>query len=108
MIKAAEKLYKKGFPIKLLLFDSRLDEKGRLQIQQFKTLVLFEFVLDHPVDDNASLFKRASVFVAVERKGGWNNTANVAIAGGVPVIANKTGTNDFLIDQVTGLKVIRH
>lgn len=108
VVKAAEKLYKKGFPVKLLLFDSPLDEKGRLQIQQFKTRVPFEFVLDHPVDDNAALFKRANVFVAVERKGGWSNTAAEAMAAGVPVIASKTGTNDFLIDQVTGLKVIRH
>ncbi len=108
VVKAAEKLYKKGFPVKLLLFDTPLDEKGRAQIQQFKARLPFEFVLDHPVDDNATLFKRANVFVAVERKGGWSNTAAEAMAAGVPVIGGKTGTNDFLVNEVTGLKVIRH
>lgn len=108
VVKAAEKLYRKGFPIKLLLFDSPLDEKGREQIQQFKPRVPFEFILDHPVDDNTNLFKRANVFVAVERKGGWSNTAAEAMAAGVPVIGGKTGTNDFLINKVTGLKVVRH
>ncbi len=108
VVKAAEKMYKKGFPVKLLLFDTPLDEKGRTQIQQFKPRVPFEFILDHPVDDNVNLFKRSNVFVAVERKGGWSNTAAEAMAAGVPVIGGKTGTKDFLINNITGLKVIRH
>ena len=108
VVKAVERLYKKGFQIKLLLFDTPLDDKGKSQIEQFKTTVPFEFILDHPVGKNETLFKRADVFVAVERKGGWSNTAAEAMAAGVPLIASNTGTNDFLINNVTGLKVWRH
>ena len=54
------------------------------------------------------MFKRANVFVAVEKKGGWSNTAAEALASGVPLIASNTGTNDFLEYNVTGLKVWRH
>lgn len=108
VVRATEQLYKKGYPIKLLLFDSPLDEKGLKQIQQFKPKLPFEFVINHPVNENPSLFKRANVFVAVEKKGGWSNTAAEALAAGVPLIASNTGTRDFLIDQVTGLKVWRH
>ena len=108
VVKAAERLYKKGLPVKLLLFDSPLDDKGRKQLLDFKPKLPFEFIIDHPVNENAALFKRANVFVAVEKKGGWSNTAAEALASGVPLIASNTGTNDFLNDNVTGLKVWRH
>ena len=108
VVKAAERLYKKGLPVKLLLFDSPLDDKGRKQLLDFKPKLPFEFIIDHPVNENAALFKRANVFVAVEKKGGWSNTAAEALASGVPLIASNTGTNDFLEDNVTGIKVWRH
>ena len=108
VVKAAERLYKKGLPVKLLLFDSPLDDKGRKQLLDFKPKLPFEFIIDHPVNENAALFKRANVFVAVEKKGGWSNTAAEALASGVPLIASNTGTNDFLECNVTGLKVWRH
>lgn len=108
VVKAAERLYKKGLPVKLLLFDSPLDDKGRKQLLDFKPKLPFEFIIDHPVNQNAALFKRANVFVAVEKKGGWSNTAAEALASGVPLIASNTGTNDFLEYNVTGLKVWRH
>jgi glycosyltransferase involved in cell wall biosynthesis len=108
VVKAAEQLYKNGHRVKLLLFDSPLDEKGREQIKAFKAKLPFEFIVDHPVEENDALFKRATVFVAVEKKGGWSNTAAEALAAGVPLIASNTGTNDFLIHNSTGLKVWRH
>ena len=108
VVKAAERLYKKGLPVKLLLFDSPLDDKGRKQLLDFKPKLPFEFIIDHPVNENVALFKRANVFVAVEKKGGWSNTAAEALASGVPLIASNTGTNDFLEDNVTGIKVWRH
>jgi glycosyltransferase involved in cell wall biosynthesis len=108
VVKAARRLYKKGFAVKLLLFDAPLDDKGRQQIKDFNPGLPFEFILDHPVQNNAELFKRADVFVAVEKKGGWSNTAAEALAAGVPLIASNTGTNDFLTHHVTGLKVWRH
>lgn len=108
VVKAAEKLYRLGYDVKLIMFDRPLDEKGLRQIQQFKPRVPFEFILNHPVDENEALFKRADVFVAVEKKGGWCNTAAEAMASGVPVIASETGTADFLKDGITGIKVWRH
>lgn len=108
VVKAAEKLYRMGYNVKLLMFDRPLDEKGLRQIEQFKPNVPFEFILNHPVEENEQLFKRADVFVAVEKKGGWCNTAAEAMACGVPVVASETGTADFLEDGVTGLKVWRH
>lgn len=108
VVRAAEKLHRLGYNVKLILFDKPLDEKSQRKIDEFKTSVPFEFILNHPVDQNEVLFKRADVFVAVEKKGGWCNTAAEAMACGVPVVASKTGTADFLIDGVTGLKVWRH
>lgn len=108
VVKAAEKLFKKGYNVKLLLFDSPLDEKSKTLIENFKSKVPHEFILNHPVNDNEALFKKADVFVAVERKGGWSNTAAEAMAAGVPVIASNTGTRDFVIHSETGLKVPRH
>lgn len=108
VVKAAEKLFKQGNNVKLVLFDAPLDEKGRQQIADFKPKVPFEFIIDHPVEKNEALFKRADVFVAVEKKGGWSNTAAEALSAGIPLVASNTGTNDFLIDGVTGLKVWRH
>lgn len=108
VVKAAEKMYKSGMDVKLLLFDSPLDEKSKRLIESFKPKVPFEFVLNHPVDQNEELFKRADTFVAVEKKGGWSNTAAEALASGIPLVASNTGTNDFLITGVTGLKVWRH
>lgn len=108
VVKAAEQLYKEGANVKLLLFDTPLDEKGRAQIAAFKPNVPFEFIVDHPVEQNAELFKRADVFVAVEKKGGWSNTAAEALSAGIPLVASNTGTNDFLVDGVTGLKVWRY
>ena len=108
VVKAAEKLYKKGYNIKLLLFDSPIDEKSKNLIQKFTSIVPHEFILNHPVKENDILFKKADVFVAVEKKGGWSNTAAEAMAAGVPVIASNTGTRDFVIHNETGLKVFRH
>ena len=106
--KAAEKLYKTGRDVKLVMFDTPIDEKSTRLINNFKPNVPFEFILNHPVEDNANLFKKADVFVAVEKRGGWSNTAAEALAAGVPLVGSNTGTNDFLIDGETGLKVWRH
>ena len=108
VVKAAKKLHRKGYPVKLFLFDTPLDEKGLQKAKEFDPGIPFEFVIGHPVKDNESLFKRAHVFVAVEKKGGWSNTAAEALASGIPLVAGNTGTNDFLVNGVTGLEVWRH
>lgn len=108
VIRACENLHKTGCNIKLLLFDSPMDETSRKKIEAFKCSCPFEFVLNHPVMDNVSLYHRADVFVSAERDGGWSNTAAEAMASGIPVIATKNGTSDFLFHNQTGLKVWRH
>lgn len=108
VVKACEKLHRMGYHIKLLLFDSPLDESSREKIRKFRCKVPFEFVVDHPVQQNDMLFARADAFVAAEKKGGWSNTAAEALASGVALIGTSTGTKDFLRHNVTGLLVWRH
>ncbi len=107
VVKACERLYKMGIPVKLLLYDTPIDEKSDRLIKEFKTTVPYEFVLNHPVDDNLSLFSRAHVFVSAESKGGWSNSSAEAMAVGVAVVGTRTGTADFLIHKETGLIVWR-
>jgi glycosyltransferase involved in cell wall biosynthesis len=108
VVKACEKLHRKGYNIKLLLFDTPIDQKSSDKIEQFTCKVPFEFIVNHPVSKNHELFSRADIFVAAEKKGGWSNTAAEALAAGVALVATKTGTNDFLVHNETGLKVWRH
>lgn len=103
VVKACERIYRKNKNIKLILFDTPVDEKMRKAIENFHTTVPYEFVTNHPVDKNPELFRRADVFVAPEKKAGWSNTTVEAMASGVPVIATKSGTNDFLFHEKTGL-----
>lgn len=108
VVKAAERIYKQGYKIKLLLFDTPTDEKSKKAIEDFKTIVSYEFVLNHPVADNESLFKRASVFVSAEKRAGWSNASAEALSCGIPLIATLSGTRNFLIDNETGLVVWRN
>ena len=108
VVKACESLYRKGYPIKLLLFDTPIDEMSEEKIKNFTCSLPFEFVINHPVERNFELFQRADVFVAAEKTGGWSNTAAEALAAGVPLIGTTTGTKDFLIHGHTGLIVWRH
>ena len=107
IVKACEELYKKGYNIKLLLFDSPIDENSRQQIRNFDCELPYEFVVNHPVGKNKELFHRADIFVTAERGGGWSNTAAEAAACGIPVIATKNGTQDFVIHNETGIVVRR-
>lgn len=108
VVKACEKLYRKGYNVKLLLFDSPIDQASLEKIENFRCKVPFEFIVNHPVQDNHELFNRADVFVAAEKKGGWSNTAAEALASGIPLIGTSIGTKDFLIHAETGLRVWRH
>lgn len=107
IVKACERLYKKGYPVRLLLFDTPVNEKAEKEIKNFNTKVPFEFVVNHPVDKNAELFHRGDIFVAAEKKSGYANTAVEAMACGLPVIATTSGTKDFLIHKETGIVVSR-
>lgn len=108
VIKACERLYKRNKNIKLLLFDSPTDTQGKELIEKFTCKLPYEFIVNHPTNKNYMLFERADIFVSAERRGGWCNTCIEALAANVPIIATKTGTNDFLIPNETGLLVNRN
>ncbi len=108
VVKACELLFKKGFKIKMLLFDSPVDENAKKQIDGFKTEVPYEFIVNHPVEKNNELFSKADMFVSAEKKGGWSNTCAEAMTYGIPVIATKIGTEDFLFNNKTGLVIQRN
>lgn len=82
VVKACEKLYAKGYNIKLLLFDTPVDEGAKRRIENFTCKCPFEFVTNHPFDKNSELFNRADCFVSAEnpRYSGWNNTVAEAMS----------------------------
>jgi len=108
VIKACERLLKKGYKVQLLLFDTPVTEKIQKAIDEFKTFVPCEFVLNHPVDKNVLLYHKADIFVAPEKKTGYANTVVEAMASGIPVIATSSGTNDLLFHNETGLMITRN
>ena len=106
IVKAAcERLYKKGYPIQLLLFDTITGTDSEQNYKNFTATCPFEFIIQHPAHKNRELYAQAHVFATAERKGAWANTAAEAMACGVPVIATSVGSTDFLIDGKTGLQV---
>lgn len=108
VIKSCESLYRSGYNIKLLLFDSPVDDKARKKVEDFSCKLPHEFFVDYPVERLAELYYKADVFVSAERNAGWSNTCAEAMACGVSVIATRSGTEDFLIHEQTGLRVWRH
>jgi glycosyltransferase involved in cell wall biosynthesis len=107
VVKACERLYSAGYPVKLLLFDTPVNEKAQKAIDDFKTKVPFEFVVNHPVHKNQELFHRADIYVSAEKKAGHSNTTAEAMACGITVIGTNSGTRDFLINSVTGIVIWR-
>lgn len=107
VVKACEKLFKKGYNIRVVLFDTPVNEKATLAIKRFKAEVPFEFILNHPVDRNVELFHKGDIFVAAEKNAGHSNTAAEAMASGLAVIGTGSGTGHFLVDGVTGIVVDR-
>ncbi len=108
-VRACERLYRKGYNVKLLLYDTPTTEKGKKKIEDFRCKCPYEYVLNHPFDRNSELFNRADVFVSAEnpRYSGWNNSVSEAMACGLPVIATIAGTADLLEDEYNGLLVAR-
>ena len=105
VVKACERLYRKGYNIRLLLFDTALDPRWQQKLDQFSCKCPFDFVQNHPFDRNSELFGRADCFVSAEnpRYSGWNNTVAEAMACGLPVVTTKAGTKDLITDGVNGL-----
>lgn len=105
---ACELLYKKGQNIKLLLFDTPVDDYTQKLIDRYSVDIPYEFIVNHPVERNRELFNRADIFASAERKGGWSNTCAEAMASGVPVVATKIGTEDFLFNNKNGFVIRRN
>jgi glycosyltransferase involved in cell wall biosynthesis len=108
VVKACERLHRKFGNIFLLLYDTPLSAEGERRIRDFTCKVPFQFVINHPVERNYELFGRADAFAGAEKKGGWSNCTAEALACGVPAVATRAGTLDFLVDGETGLLVRRN
>lgn len=109
VVKACERLYRKGYNIRLLLFDTALSQQWQQKLDAFTCKCPFDFVKNHPFERNSELFNRADCFVSAEnpRYSGWNNTVAEAMACGLPVVSTSAGTKDLLIDGVNGLQSAR-
>jgi glycosyltransferase involved in cell wall biosynthesis len=107
-VKACERLQKRGYKVNLLLFDTPVTDNIQKAIDNFKTTVPCEFILNHPVERNFELFHKADIFVAPEKKTGYANTVVEAMASGTPVLATTSGTNDLLFHEQTGLVITRN
>ena len=108
VVKACERLYRNGYNIHLLLFDTPTDARAMEKVKNFKCGLPFTFYIDHPVEKLADLYHEADLFVSAERRAGWSNTSIEAMSCGVPVVGTTSGTKNFLIDDQTGLVVWRH
>lgn len=108
VVKACERLYRKGYDIRLILFDTPLDEKSQSLIDNFSCSLPYKFITNHPVAENNSLFHQADIFASAEHSAGWANTCAEAMAARLPVVATDSGTKDFLKNDVTGIIVRRN
>ncbi len=104
-VSACERLYKKGYNVKLLLYDTPTSEKAQRKIDKFTCKCPYEFILNHPFDRNYELFTQADCFISAEnpKYSGWNNTVAEAMACGVPVISTIAGTRDLITDGENAL-----
>ena len=105
VVKACERLYRKGYNIRLLLFDTALSAAWQQKLDSFTCRCPFDFVQNHPFDRNSELFNRADCFVSAEnpKYSGWNNTVAEAMACALPVVTTKAGTKDLLRDGENGI-----
>ena len=108
VVRACERLHRRYPEIRLILFDTPVNPAMSKAIEDFSTHVPFDFITNHPVEENAALFHQADIFVAAERGAGWANTVAEAMACGIPVVATRSGTADILIDGETGILVNRN
>jgi glycosyltransferase involved in cell wall biosynthesis len=108
VVKACEKLHPKYPNMRLLLFDTPSSASMAKAIEDFNTHIPFDFIKNHPVDQNVSIFHQADLFVAAEKGAGWANTVAEAMACGIPVVSTKSGTADLVIPGKTAILVKRN
>jgi glycosyltransferase involved in cell wall biosynthesis len=107
VIRAAERLARRGRCVRLLFFDTQVGLDRRDPRPLVRTGVPFDFHLNLPQERMAWLYAQADVFVSAERRAGWSNTCAEAMACGLPVVCTPSGTRDFAEDGRTALVVPR-
>ncbi len=105
VIKAVERLRRKGFPVRIVFFDSLVGEERKDPRNLLRTPVPHEFHINLPQDRMAWLFSQADAYVGSERRAGWANTAAEAMACRRPVVCTPSGSRDFAISNRTALVV---
>jgi glycosyltransferase involved in cell wall biosynthesis len=105
VVQAVEMLHRKGFPVRLILFDSLVGEDKKDPRPLIRTSVPHDFHINLPQDRMAWLFSQADAYVGAERRAGWANTAAEAMACRLPVVCTPSGSRDFAIPDETALVV---
>ena len=102
VLKAVESMYRNGYDIELLLFDSMTPgtEDPRMG---FDPGLPFRFYIDLPQESMAAMYASADVFVSAEHRAGWSNTCAEASACGLPLVCTGSGTKDFAANGRTAL-----
>jgi glycosyltransferase involved in cell wall biosynthesis len=106
VLKAAESMYRSGYDIELLLFDS-ITPGSHDPRTGFDPGLPFRFYIDLPQERMAAMYASADVFVSAEHRAGWSNTCAEAAACGLPLVCTVSGTTDFAIDGRSALVVGR-
>lgn len=104
VLKAAESMYRSGFDIELILFDSMTPGMDDPRTG-FDPGLPFRFFIDLPQERMAAMYSSADVFVSAEHRAGWSNTCAEASACGLPLVCTGSGTADFAVNRRTAIVV---
>jgi glycosyltransferase involved in cell wall biosynthesis len=106
VIGAARSMYRDGFDVELVLFDSLTPGSADPRVG-FDPGLPFRFYMDLPQERMAAMYASADVFVSAEHRAGWSNTCAEAAACGLPLVCTESGTGDFAVDGVNSIVVRR-
>ncbi|MCK4538596.1 MAG: glycosyltransferase family 4 protein [Candidatus Krumholzibacteria bacterium] len=104
VIDAVRRLRRKGFDIRLHLFDHRTTEEEDSRVG-FDPGLPFVYYLDLSQERMAAMYGSSNIFVSAERRAGWSNTSAEAAACALPIVCTKSGTSDFAVDGSSALVV---
>ncbi len=104
VVDAVRWMHRRGFPVELQLFDAVNPGDTDPRVG-FDPGVPFRFYMNLPQAQMAAMYGAADVFVSVEHRAGWNNTAAEASACGLPLVTTKSGTEDFAEHGISALIV---
>jgi glycosyltransferase involved in cell wall biosynthesis len=104
VIGAARSMYRAGYDIELVLFDSLTPGSSDPRVG-FEPGLPFIYYINLPQERMAAMYASADVFVSAEHRAGWSNTCAEAAACGLPLVCTKSGTLDFAHDGRTAIVV---